>query len=72
MWYNKCNKTRKEVNVMAIYAQVIVDELGHLKEYVSDLTGAEVNEILENHPEWKITTTMIANCYYGDIDAEGF
>lgn len=57
---------------MAVYAQVIVDELGHLQEYVSDLTGAEVNEILENHPEWKITTMMISNCYYGDIDAEGF
>ena len=23
-------------------------------EYVSDLTGAEVNEILEEHPEWSI------------------
>ena len=57
---------------MAIYSKVIVDELGHLVEYVSDLTGAEVEEILANHPEWKISNVMIANCYYGDIDEEGF
>ena len=57
---------------MAIYSKVIVDELGHLQEYVSDLTGAEVNDILANHPEWKVTTVMVANCYYGDIESEGF
>ena len=57
---------------MAIYSKVIVDELGHLVEYVSDLTGAEVEEILQAHPEYKITTIMVANCYYGDVDSEGF
>ena len=57
---------------MAIYSKVIIDELGHLVEYVSDLTGAEVEEILANHPEWKISTIMVANCYYGDIDGEEF
>lgn len=62
----------KRICIMAIYSRVIVDELGHLQEYVSDLTGAEVNDILANHPEWKITTIMVSNCYYGDIDGEGF
>ena len=57
---------------MAIYSKVIVDELGHLVEYVSDLTGAEVEEILQTHPEYKMTTIMVANCYYGDVDGEGF
>lgn len=57
---------------MTIYVKVIVDECGHLQEYVSDLTGAEINDILANHPEWKMTTTMVAGCYYGDIDGEGF
>ena len=33
---------------------VIVNEWGEIEEYVSDLTGAEVNEILDEHPEWKI------------------
>ena len=55
-----------------IYSKVIVDECGHLVEYVSDLTGAEIEKILADHPEWKITTIMVANCYYGDIDCEGF
>lgn len=37
-----------------MYTRVIVNELGEIEEYVSDLTGAEVNEILDEHPEWKI------------------
>ena len=37
-----------------MYTRVIVNELGEIEEYVSDLTGAEVNEILDNHPEWKL------------------
>ena len=37
-----------------MYTRVIVNELGEIEEYVSDLTGAEVNEILDDHPEWKI------------------
>lgn len=36
------------------YSRVIVDECGEIMEYVSDLTGAEVNEILDEHPEWQI------------------
>lgn len=62
----------KRICTMAIYSKVIVDELGHIQDYVSDLTGAEVNDILASHPEWKIDTIMVANCYYGDIDGEGF
>jgi len=57
---------------MAVYSRVIVDELGHLQDYVSDLTGDEINIILAEHPEWKITTVMIANCYYGDVEGVGF
>jgi hypothetical protein len=57
---------------MAVYSRVIVDELGHLQDYVSDLTGDEVNTILAEHPEWKITTVMVANCYYGDMEGVGF
>ena len=37
-----------------MYSRVITNELGEIEEYVSDLTGAEVEEILANHPEWKL------------------
>ena len=37
-----------------MYNRVIVDECGKIMEYVSDLTGAEVNEILDEHPDWQI------------------
>ena len=37
-----------------MYSRVIVNELGEIEEYVSDLTGAEVEEILSEHPKWKI------------------
>ena len=37
-----------------MYSRVIVNELGEIEEYVSDLTGAEVEEILAEHPELKI------------------
>ena len=52
MWYNKDTEREREVKKM--YSRVIVDECGEIMEYVSDLTGAEVNEILEEHPEWSI------------------
>ena len=42
-----------------MYRRVIVDECGEIMEYVSDLTGAEINEILEEHPEWQITCQAI-------------
>ena len=42
-----------------VYSRVIVDELGHLVDYASDLTGAEINKMLEEHPEWKLTTQAI-------------
>ena len=44
-----------------MYARVIVNELGEIEEYVSDLTGAEVEEILEEHPEWTIKCIPIEN-----------
>lgn len=37
-----------------IYARVIVDECGEVMEYISDLLEEEVEEILEEHPEWRI------------------
>ena len=37
-----------------MYNRVITDECGEIMEYVSDLTGAEINAILEDHPEWSI------------------
>jgi nucleoside-triphosphatase THEP1 len=37
-----------------IYARVIVDECGEVMEYISDLLEEEVEEILEEHPEWWI------------------
>lgn len=37
-----------------MYRRVIVDECETVMEYMSDLTGAEVNEILAAHPEWSI------------------
>ena len=52
----------------AIYTRVIVDELGKVQEYASDLTGAEINEILESHPEWKLVTERLAVCYYSNIE----
>ena len=37
-----------------MYTRVIVNELGEIEEYVSDLLGAEVEEILTEHPEWQL------------------
>ena len=42
-----------------MYNRVIVDECGEIMEYVSDLTGAEINEILDEHPEWQIKCVSI-------------
>lgn len=36
------------------YRRAIVNELGEVVEWVSDLTGCEINEILEEHPEYSI------------------
>lgn len=42
-----------------MYSRVIVNELGEIEKYVSDLTGAEVEKILSEHPEWKIKYTPV-------------
>lgn len=44
---------------MVMYSRVIVNELGEIEEYVSDLTGAEVEEILADHPEWRLKIISI-------------
>ena len=40
--------------LLNMYSRVIANELGEIEEYVSDLTGAEVEKILTEHPEWTI------------------
>lgn len=37
------------------YRSAIVNELGEVVAWVSDLTQAEQDEILEDHPEYGIT-----------------
>ena len=34
------------------YTSVIVDELGHIMYFCSELKEDEIESILENHPEW--------------------
>lgn len=51
-----------------IYASVIVNEKGHLVEYVSDLTGDEIITMLAEHPEYSIRKIAIAMSD-GDIEA---
>ena len=42
-----------------MYKRVIVDERGEVMEYISDLLEEEVEEILEEHPEWQIKSIPI-------------
>lgn len=51
-----------------IYASVIINEKGHLVEYVSDLTGDEITTMLTEHPEYSIKKIAIAMSN-GDIEA---
>lgn len=37
------------------YRSAIVDELGYLVAYLSDISESEKNRILENHPEYSIS-----------------
>jgi hypothetical protein len=57
------HKGKGVLNMGTVYARVIVDELGYLVEYASDLTGAEINEMLEEHPEWRLTIQAIGMSY---------
>lgn len=36
------------------YRTAIVDECDCVMYWCSDLSGEEINEILDNHPEWRI------------------
>lgn len=38
---------------------VIVNELNEVKIFVDDCRDNEVEEILENHPEWRLSTVEI-------------
>ena len=38
---------------MAEFKIAIVDELGEVKHWCSDLTAEEIEQILATHPEWK-------------------
>ena len=42
-----------------MYQRAIVNECGEVIEYVSNLTEAEVSEILEQYPEYRITCILI-------------
>lgn len=42
-----------------MYRRVIINECGEVMEYVSNLTETEVNEILEQYPEYRITCILI-------------
>lgn len=46
-----------------IKTEAIINEKGHIVEYVSDLTGAEINAILAKHPEYKwAKVTIVCAC----------
>lgn len=52
-----------------IKTEAIINEKGHIVEYASDLTGAEINEMLAKHPEWK-WAKVTAVCAYGTANDE--
>ena len=52
-----------------IKTEAIINEKGHIVEYVSDLTGAEINEILAKHPAYKWAKVTVV-CAYGTANDE--
>ena len=42
------------------YRRAVINELNEVVEWVSDLTGGELNELLEEHPEYRITCVGVA------------
>lgn len=50
MCYNKDTEREREVNKM--YRSAIVDELGEVMYWCSDLTSEQVYQIMCDHPEW--------------------
>lgn len=38
---------------------IIVDECGTVRKFCDDYSESEIEEILENHPEWYMTTVEI-------------
>lgn len=41
------------------YRTAIVDECDCVMYWCSDLSGEEINEIIDNHPEWWIRTIEV-------------
>lgn len=41
------------------FRSAIVDELGYVVYWCSDLYPGQVENILENHPEWKVRCIQI-------------
>ena len=37
-----------------MYQWALVDECGTVRKYCSDLSETEIEDLLINHPEWKI------------------
>lgn len=48
---------------MLEYKSAIVDELGAIRSWCSDLTEKEIKEILNTHPEWAIKCIQIGGGY---------
>lgn len=44
---------------MLEFRSVVVNELGEIVVYCSDLNGREIDEMLESHPEYRIICIQI-------------
>lgn len=51
---NSKNYLKKEFKIMLEFKTAIVNELGEIIQWCEDLTDNEIDEILVNHPEWRI------------------
>nr|DAK66162.1 MAG TPA: hypothetical protein [Caudoviricetes sp.] len=51
---NSKNYLKKGFKIMLEFKTAIVNELGEIIQWCEDLTDNEIDEILVNHPEWRI------------------
>ena len=51
---NSKNYLKKGFKIMLELKTAIVNELGEIIQWCEDLTDNEIDEILVNHPEWRI------------------
>lgn len=45
------------------YASAIVNEIGHVVKWCSDLDGEEIDEILTQYPEYTVVCIEVGGCY---------